>query len=74
MYNFVSFLYTKLKCKKSGVLEKGITINKKETECLGRIPSTVSYVDSLIVFNTNINPYKKYEIVDNSLKKTVKKR
>ena len=41
---------------------------------MGRIPSTISYVDSLTIFNTNINPYKQYQIVDNSLKKTVKKK
>lgn len=43
-------------------------------QTIGRIPSTISYVDSLTVFNTTINPYKKYQIVDNSLKKTVKKK
>ena len=51
-----------------------MVINKREIKNLGRIPSTVCYVDSLTIFNTNINPYKQYQIVDNSLKKTVKKK
>ena len=43
------------------MFEKGIT-NKKQIDNLGRIPTTIRYLDSLTVFNTNINPYKKYEI------------
>ena len=54
-------MFGKLKGRRKTVFEKGIT-NKKQIDNLGRIPTTIRYLDSLTVFNTNINPYKKYEI------------
>lgn len=56
-------MFGKLKGRRKTVFEKGIT-NKKQIDNLGRIPTTIRYLDSLTVFNTNINPYKKYEIKD----------
>ena len=41
---------------------------------MGRIPATIHYVDSLTVFNSTVNPYKQYKIIDNSLKNTMKKK
>ncbi len=57
-------MFGRLKGKRKTVFEKGIS-NKKEIESLGRIPSTIRYVDSLTVFNTHINPYRKYELANN---------
>ena len=56
---FVLYLFGKLKGKRKTVFEKGIS-NKKQIENLGRIPSNIRYIDSLTVFNTHINPYRKY--------------
>lgn len=56
-------MFGRLKGKRKTVFEKGIS-NKKEIESLGKIPSTIRYIDSLTVFNTHINPYKKYQIID----------
>jgi len=56
---FILFLFGKLKGKRKTVFEKGIS-NKHQIDNLGRIPTTIRYLDSLTVFNTNINPYKKY--------------
>jgi hypothetical protein len=61
---FVLYLFGRLKGKRKTVFEKGIS-NKKEIESLGKIPSTIRYIDSLTVFNTHINPYRKYEVVNN---------
>lgn len=58
---FVLYLYGRLKGKRKTVFEKGIS-NKKEIKSWGKIPSTIRYVDSLTVFNTHINPYRKYEV------------
>jgi len=60
---FVLFLFGRLKGKRKTVFEKGI-MNKKDIDSLGKIPSTIRYIDSLTVFNTHINPYRKYEIVN----------
>ena len=57
------FLFGRLKGKRKTVFEKGI-MNKKDIDSLGKIPSTIRYIDSLTVFNTHINPYRKYEIVN----------
>lgn len=35
---------------------------------MGRIPTNIRYLDSLTVFNTHINPYKKYEVSSNPVK------
>ena len=35
---------------------------------MGKIPNTIRYIDSLTVFNTHINPYRKYEVVNNLFK------
>ena len=58
------FLFGKLKGKRKTVFEKGLS-GKKDIESLGKIPSTIRYVDSLTIFNTHINPYRKYEMVNN---------
>lgn len=64
LYQFVVFLYGKLKCKKMSIIEKGISSKLTKSETLGKIPSSIRYVDSLTVFDTYINPYKKYEIAE----------
>ena len=61
---FVLYLYGKLKGRRKTVFEKGIS-NKKQISNLGRIPSRIRYIDSLTVFNTHINPYRKYEVGNN---------
>jgi len=53
------FLFGKLKSKRKTVFEKGIT-NKKQITSFGRIPANTRYIDSLTVFNTHINPYRRY--------------
>lgn len=58
---FVLYMFGRLKGKRKTVFEKGIS-NKKEIQSLGKIPSKIRYVDSLTVFNTHINPYRKYEV------------
>lgn len=64
---FVLFMFGKLKGKRKTIFEKGIS-NKKQIENLGRIPSNIRYIDSLTIFNTHINPYKKYEVNSNVVK------
>ena len=64
LQEFVLFLFGKLKGKRKTVFEKGLS-GKKDIESLGKIPSTIRYVDSLTIFNTHINPYRKYEMVNN---------
>lgn len=64
---FILFMFGKLKGKRKTVFEKGIS-NKKQIDNLGRIPTNINYLDSLTVFNTHINPYKKYEVINNVVK------
>ena len=56
-------MFGRLKGKRKTVFQKGIS-NKKQIDSLGKIPSTIRYIDSLTVFNTHINPYRKYEVLD----------
>ena len=56
---FVLYMLGRLKGKRKTVFEKGIS-NKKQIDSLGRIPTNIRYLDSLTVFNTQINPYRKY--------------
>ena len=42
------------------ILEKGVSVSSTKSENLGKIPASIRYVDSLTVFDTYINPYKKY--------------
>lgn len=60
------FMMGQLKGKRKNLFDKGIG-NKKTIESLGRIPATIKYIDSLTVFNTHINPYRKYEVIDNEI-------
>ncbi len=71
LYKFVLYLYGKLKCKKMSSLESSIACKKVLANNLGRIPTTIRYVDSLSIFDTYINPYKNYEIAP---RKVVKKQ
>lgn len=50
-------------------LESGIAHKKVKTSNLGKIPNTIRYVDSLTIFDTYINPYKKYEIAPKKISK-----
>ena len=71
LYKFVLYLYGKLKCKKMSTLESSIAQKKVSANNLGRIPTTIRYVDSLSIFDTYINPYKNYEL---GPRKVVKKQ
>ena len=64
--DFVLYMFGKLKGKRPTVFEKGKP-NKKKIESLGRIPSNIRYLDGLTVFNTHINPYRKYELTENTV-------
>lgn len=66
-------MFGRLKGKRKTVFEKGIS-NKKQIETLGKIPSTIRYIDSLTVFNTHINPYRKYELANNNVVVAPEKR
>ena len=59
-------MFGRLKGKRKTVFEKGIS-NKKQIETLGKIPNTIRYIDSLTIFNTHINPYRKYELANNNV-------
>jgi hypothetical protein len=63
---FVLFMFGRLKGKRKTAFENGIS-NKKQIETLGKIPNTIRYIDSLTVFNTHINPYRKYELANNNV-------
>lgn len=52
-------------------LESSIAQKKVSANNLGRIPTTIRYVDSLSIFDTYINPYKNYEL---GPRKVVKKQ
>lgn len=60
------YLFGKLKGKRKNVFEYGMS-NKKEIDSLGKIPSNIRFIDSLTVFNTHVNPYKKYELTNNAV-------
>jgi hypothetical protein len=66
-------MLSQLKGKKKTLIEKGMS-HKKNITSLGKIPSNIKYIDSLTVFNTHINPYRKYEIVNNLVVPTRKKK
>ena len=54
-------------------LEGGISQKEQvKNQNLGKIPKSIRYVDSLAVFDTLINPYKKYEIAQKSSKRRSK--
>ena len=56
----VQLAYGKLKQKGKSILEGDRAITKKSYEGLGIIPKKAKYIDSLLVFNSKINPYKHY--------------
>lgn len=68
LYKFVFYMYGTLRSKKTTKLEGGIS-KKSKTETLGRIPTSIRYVDSLTVFDSHINPYRKYDISESNQKK-----
>lgn len=62
------FMMSQLRNRRKTLFDKGAP--KQTIESLGRIPANVKYVDSLIVFNSNILPYKRYEVRDNYVVRT----
>ena len=40
---------------------------------MGGVPTDVKYIDSLLVFNSSSNPYRRYEIVENNKPKKLQK-
>ena len=67
------FLYGQLRTKKKTFFERGVPYKKNYTS-LGRIPESLRFVDSLSVFNATVNPYRNYQVVDNSIKLVEKKK
>jgi hypothetical protein len=65
--NMVTLLYTKLR-QKSRMSFEGVNSLHRRTkrEGLGRIPNDLSCIDSLLVFNSMVNPYRHYQIVENN--------
>lgn len=60
--NMVEMLYVNLKPKRKGAFE---AMNRIKEEGLGNLPNDIKYLDSLLVFNSNINPYRRYQLIDN---------
>lgn len=69
----VDLLYSKFKPKAKSSFEGVHSVTRKKKEGLGRIPSDVKYIDSLLVFNSMVNPYRHYQIVENSKVKKYEK-
>lgn len=59
------FLLGQLQGKKRTAFERSLYTSKRKIQTLGHIPNNIQYIDSLIVFNSHINPYRKYEITAN---------
>lgn len=62
----VELLYSKFKPKAKFSFEGSNSVSRKKKEGLGRIPSDLKYIDSLLVFNSMVNPYRHYQIIENS--------
>jgi len=62
----VDLLYNKFRPKAKSSFEGVNSVIRKKKEGLGRIPSDLKYIDSLLVFNSMVNPYRHYQIVENS--------
>lgn len=62
---FVVFLLGQLQGKKRTAFERSLHPSKRKMQTLGQIPSNIQYIDSLIVFNSHVNPYRKYEMTSN---------
>jgi hypothetical protein len=58
----IDMIYVKLKPKRKGAFE---AMNRIKEEGLGNIPNDLKYLDSLLVFNSRINPYRRYQEIDN---------
>lgn len=54
-----------LQGKKRTAFERSLYPSRRKTQTLGHVPNNIQYIDSLIVFNSHINPYRKYEITSN---------
>jgi hypothetical protein len=39
--------------------------SRRKHQTLGHVPHNLNYIDSLIVFNSHVNPYRKYELTSN---------
>lgn len=67
----VDLLYNKFKPKSKSSFEGAHSVSRKKKEGLGSIPSDIKYIDSLLVFNSVVNPYRHYQIIENNkVKKT----
>ena len=62
---FVTFLLGQLQGKKRTAFERSLHPSRRKVQTLGSIPNSVQYIDSFVVFNSHINPYRKYEMVSN---------
>ena len=58
-----------LQGKKKTIFEKSLHPSRRKQQTLGQIPTGVQYIDSLLLFNSHINPYRKYEITSNVIEK-----
>ena len=63
--SFVIFLLGQLQGKKRTAFERSLHPPKRKIQTLGQIPQNLEYIDSLVVFNSHVNPYRKYEITSN---------
>lgn len=65
--SLVTLLYTRLR-QKSRISFEGANASQRRTkkEGLGRIPSDLRCIDSLLVFNSMVNPYRHYQIIENN--------
>ncbi len=60
----VNLLYQKFRPKNKSVLLSG-NLSKRKRDGLGKIPADLRCIDSLLVFNSMINPYRHYQIIEN---------
>lgn len=59
---FIVFLLGQLQGKKRTAFERSLHPSKRKVQTLGQIPHNLQYIDSMIVFNSHTNPYRKYEL------------
>jgi hypothetical protein len=54
-----------LQGKRRTTFERSLYTSKRKPQTLGHLPHNIQYIDSLTVFNSHINPYRKYELTNN---------
>lgn len=69
MSSLINVAYHRFKPRIRNPFEGDTAITRVRRDDLGEVPRDLKCIDSLLVFNSNMNPYKHYKKVENTIYK-----